>query len=172
MNEQKPKKSKISYILPYLLTTVLIVLIVWLIVGQFSNPVETWSESDIDTYVGYNVNTKQTTVEDSQYYVSHVSFTNKNNSVVVVNGRRYNKEKPKTDRRDFTVVIQYDHWNEEFAYDANAAVDGKFPIHASYYSIFKTATDLWSASGNDKTYNDMAYIVAVDPYAVSFWDTW
>ena len=47
MNEQKPKKSKISYILPYLLTTVLIVLIVWLIVGQFSNPVETWSESDI-----------------------------------------------------------------------------------------------------------------------------
>ena len=172
MNEQKPKKSKISYILPYLLTTVLIVLIVWLIVGQFSNPVETWSESDIDTYVGYNVNTKQTTVEDSQYYVSHVSFTNKNNSVVVVNGRRYNKEKPKTDRRDFTVVIQYDHWNEEFAYDANAAVDGKFPIHASYYSIFKTATDLWSASGNDKTYGDLAYIVAVDPYAVSFWDTW
>ena len=174
MNEQKPKKSRFSYILPYLFTTVLIVLIVWLIASQFSNPTETWAESQIDNLVGYNINNKQTTIDDAEYYVSHVSFTNKNNSVVVVSGKRYKKDKL-NDNRDFTVVIQYDHWNEEFAYSANAETDGTattFPTHASYYSIFQTSTKLWEESGFADKYNDKAYIVAVDPYEVSFWDAW
>lgn len=172
MNEQKPKKSRISYILPYLFTTVLIVLIVWLIVSQFSSSTETWAESQIDNYVGYNANTKTQDEADGDYYVSHVSFTNKNNAVVVVSGRRYKKDKL-NDSREFTVVIQYDHWNNEFAYDSNVASGSTtFPMHASYYSIFQTATETWSASGYAKTYNDSAYIIAVDPYEVSFWDTW
>ncbi len=174
MNEQQPKKkSKFTYILPYLLTTVLIVMIVWLIVGQFSNSAETWSESDIDSYVGYNANTKQTSLDNGKYYISHLTYTQKARDVVVVKGRRYDKEKTATGRREFTVVISENHWNNEFAYDANATgTTLTFPTHASYYSIFKTATDIWTASGFDKTYGDEAYITPIDPYEVSFWDTW
>ena len=56
-NEQKPKRSWLSYALPYLFTTILVALIVWLIVKQNVHTSETWVESDIDTYVGYNANT-------------------------------------------------------------------------------------------------------------------
>ena len=173
MNDNKQqKRSKLSYVLPYLLTTALIVLVVWLIVSQFSNTTETWTESQIDNYIGYNVNTKQLTVTEDNYYVSHVSYTNKNDAVVVVTGRRYKKGKENTDRADFKVVINASHWEESFEYSANASTTGEFPVHASYYSIFKTATDLWTESGNAATYKDTAYIVAVDPYEVTFWDTW
>ncbi len=173
MNDNKQqKRSKLSYVLPYLLTTVLIVLIVWLIVSQFSSTTETWAESQIDSYVGYNIGTKTMTDDSVNNYVSHISYTNKNNSVIVVTGRRYKKGKENTDRSDFKVVIQYDHWNEEFSYDANATTEGSFPKHASYYSIFKTSTELWTKSGNAETYKDSAYVVAVDPYEVTFWDTW
>ncbi len=170
MNEKKPRRSLISYILPYLLTTALIVMIVWLIVSQLGHSTETWNESDIDTYIGYNVNTK--TVDDSgKYYVSHVTYTNKNNAVVVVNGRRYNKEKL-NDNRDFTVTIQYDNWDKVFVYNANADASGEFIVHAPYKSIFQTATDNWNASGYAEVYRDKGTLSAVDPYQVSFWDTW
>ena len=173
MNDNKQqKRSKLSYVLPYLLTTVLIVLIVWLIVSQFSNTTETWAESQIDDYIGYNVGNKTVTEDDAKYYVSHLTYTNKNDSVIVVNGRRYKKGEEKTNRADFKVVIQYDHWNSEFAYSANAAEDGTFPVHASYYSIFKTSTELWSKNDKPTTYGDQAYMLAIDPYEVTFWDTW
>ena len=89
-NEQKPKRSWLSYALPYLFTTILVALIVWLIVKQNVHTSETWVESDIDTYVGYNANTGTWDLNNEQYYVSHVTYTDKENSVVSVSGRRYN----------------------------------------------------------------------------------
>ncbi len=172
MNDNKQqKRSKLSYVLPYLLTTVLIVLIVWLIVSQFSSTTETWAESQIDDYVGYNVGNKSMTADSGTYYVSHLTYTEKNDTVVVVTGRRYKKGSENTDKADFTVVIEASHWKGEFTYSANATGD-EFPTHASYYSIFKTSTELWEKQGLAETYKDKAYMLAIDPYEVTFWDTW
>lgn len=168
-NEQKPKRGWLSYALPYLFTTVLVALIVWLIVSQNIHTSETWLESDIDTYVGYNNNTGTWDVQNGKYYVSHVTYTDKNNSVVAVSGRRYNASRT-SDSRDFTVVVSHDHFFNEFNVTNISGTTVTTVKHASYAEIFQAKVSQWQALGIDN--GDVGFFKAEDPYETSFWDAW
>ena len=168
-NEQKPKRSWLSYALPYLFTTILVALIVWLIVKQNVHTSETWVESDIDTYVGYNANTGTWDLNNEQYYVSHVTYTDKENSVVSVSGRRYNAKRT-SDSRDFTVVISHDHFFNKFDVTNISGTTVTTTQHASYAEIFQAKVSEWRALGINN--GDDGYFKAVDPYQTTFWDAW
>ena len=52
MNEQKPRRSIFSTLLPYILTAVVVCFIIWWAVSLLSNNTVTLSASELDAFVG------------------------------------------------------------------------------------------------------------------------
>lgn len=178
MNDNKGKRNWLTAILPYLLTTIVIVVIVWMIVGNMGSSAETWALSAIDANIGYKLvgNNAEGTLDKttSKYYISQVSYTDYQNSITVVTGRRYNKEKT-TEVRTFTVNIPSSQWQNSFDWKVGTDSSGNQITvkHASYYSLFYSKYEEWvNESGLTTTTKDAGSFTVGNPYEASFWDTW
>ncbi len=168
MNDNNRKRSIWSYILPYLLTAVFVVLIVWFALQQFSTNVETWAVSDLDTNFAYNVDTNSydTDVPGSKhYYLQSYTATDKYQSVVTVDGTAYNASNL-AEVHHFTVIIEPSLWNASWT-----ALNGK--DHKAYSEIFNNKIEEWNQVIVPNHGNLPAgQIIATDPYQVNWWDTW
>ncbi len=178
MREEKPRRSRWSLVVPYILIGVIVFAIVYWAISAFSNKTVTWSEGQIDSYVGYNIgnNTVNVNDNDGKYYIKSYAVTQKANDNVTVNGVYYSKTEPARDRGNFTVVIEAEHWNNDF--DIVSRENGTSgTTHDSYSSIFIAKVKEWNvASLTDGTllsqkFGEGGYSVN-DAYQASFWDTW
>ena len=184
MNDGKPpRKSIFGFILPYILTAVAIGLFVWLIVSRFVGGTETWTESQIDAYLGYT--TGQTASGETEYqYLDYSALAEKNDGrrviaievsqgykAVTINGTALNKLNKTV---NFTVKVEENHWTTA---DGNGFVttvlddSGKAVsvTHADYYSIFKFRVDQAKTAVGEQ-YN--CYIKVNDAFETTWWDTW
>ena len=182
MKEEKPRRSWWSIALPYIFIGLMVFGIVFWAISAFGNNATSWNEGDIDTYVGYNIDTHTTSVsntvngKEAIYYVKSYTVTQKANDNVTVNGSFYSKENPARVRGTFSVVIEKAHWENKFSVTSNeVGVEAK--EHDSYSSIFLAKVQEWNtATLSDGTLLSEKYGIGVnmtkDAYQVSFWDTW
>lgn len=155
MNDgQQPKRSIFSYILPYLLMAITVVLFVWLIVSQMNPGVITWKEGDLDGYLGYDVQTSH--VADGKYDLKTV-YVSQGYKAVTVTGDFLDENKA---QKKYSVTIEEEKWNTSFDfYDATGV---KYATqHTSYSTIFQYKVSLTGGTIN-----------VGDAFQVSVWDTW
>jgi len=180
MNDKKPRRSLFSSILPYIFTGLVIFLIVFFIIQQFTNTSATLTEGQLDSLLGYNIDTKTTSVanstgNDDAFYVRSYSVTQKANDNVTVSGTYYNAKSPANNRGNFTVTIEQGHWDSPF--DVNATDLTTIKTHVSYSSIFLAKLEEWD---NAVLPDGTTFVQKFgssghqtnDAYEVSFWDTW
>jgi len=180
MNDKKPRRSLFSSILPYIFTGLVIFLIVFFIIQQFTNTSATLTEGQLDSLLGYNIDTNTTSVanstgNDDAFYVRSYSVTQKANDNVTVSGTYYNAKSPANNRGNFTVTIEQGHWDSPF--DVNATDLTTIKTHASYSSIFLAKLEEWD---NAVLPDGTTFVQKFgssghqtnDAYEVSFWDTW
>lgn len=179
MKEEKPRRGILSKILPYLFTGIIVFAIVFMVMKQFSGGAAQWKESDLDSYLGYNIDSKDVNVtpkaeggNGGKYYIKSWTSTSKARDVYVVTGTYYSAQSPNKDRGTFTVNIQTKHWEDEWVI-APATSSSTTPItHLSYSSIFEAKYYEWkNTPALVEAYGEPSY-TPVDPYQVNFWDTW
>lgn len=178
MREEKPRRSRWSLVIPYILIGVIVFAIVYWAISAFSNKTVTWTEGQLDSYVGYNIgnNSVNVTDNDGKYYIKSYAATQKANDNVTVNGIYYSKTEPARDRGNFTVVIEANHWNNDFdivPHESGASI----ATHDSYSSIFIAKVNEWNvATLSDGTLLSQKFGEGSrsvnDAYQASFWDTW
>ena len=143
MNEnQRPKRSILSLILPYLLLAAIIGAFVFLIVRMNSNNVKTISVNEIQKVLD------ETAVKEVDVYDKDV--------VVEVNFSGEKTTETGKSNVSYTVSIPKEDYYHEFN-------DGTETIHASYESIFYKEI---KETGGD------AYIKYHYAFEVSWWDSW
>ena len=170
MSEQRPpRRSVITYILPYILMAGAVGLFIWLIASSFFRNSDGIKESELDTTVlGYKLSVDKTKYEYADYSDS-VAYKNKlisydashEYTTVVVRGILHNTENNKN--YSFSVRIDEAHWSKTFAYVGTNAE------HASYESLFYSRIqdaidfkwDKQTVYGNNN-----------NAFEVSFWDAW
>ena len=163
MNDgQKPRRSIIGIILPYVLMFATVGLFVWLIVSQL-NGAATWSESMLDSYFGYVVNETEAKYEfsesDRTYTLTGYTVSQGYKSVTVTGSY---KDKNKH-QGNFRVILEEEHWNTEFNTVVKDSAGNAITInHASYATIFSS----------DFVLEQSANYQVVDAFATTWWDTW
>jgi cell division protease FtsH len=168
MNDENKKRSVWSYILPYLITTIFVVIVVFFAIKSLSSQSETWDASNIDTYFAYNVDNgtyDDISASEPHYYLQSYNATIKYQSVVTVTGVAYNASNVK-DIHYFTVVIDPTLWENEWTTGTGAP-------HLSYSTIFYQKIEEWNNVVVAANANLPAGVIdASDPYQVDWWDTW
>jgi len=155
MNDgQQPKRNIFSYILPYLLMAITVVLFVWLIVSQMNTGAVTWKEGDLDAYLGYDPETSH--IVAGKYDLKTVNIS-QGYKAVTVTGDFLDENKA---QKKYTVTIEEEKWNKPFdIYDATGV---KYATqHTAYTTVFEFKVSLTGGKP-----------VAIDAFQVSWWDTW
>ena len=172
--KQQPRRSWFSYILPYLLTTGIVVILLIFFINRLGGGTTAWNVSDIDNKIGYVIpdgvsNEGGIVEEDGNYYIASFTATDRYSSVVYVSGRAY--EKGNTSKNfNFTVTISSDEWNN--AFEVLNPTSGKVVEHWSYKTIFESKVSLWNADQNLVEKYGAGKFSEGDAYYVSFWDAW
>jgi len=172
--KQQPRRSWFSYILPYLLTTGIVVILLIFFINRISGGTAEWNVSDIDAKIGYVLpdgaaNEGGIVEEDGDFYIASYTATDRYSSVVYISGRAY--EKGKTNNNfNFTVTISSDEWNKSF--EVLNPTTGKVVEHWSYKTIFESKVSLWNADQNLVEKYGAGKFSEGDAYYVSFWDAW
>ena len=170
MKEDKQHRGWLSKTLPYILIGIIVFGIVFWAVRAFSSQTVTWTEGQLDSYTGYNINDGTTKVgnDDKAYYIKSYEYKPKGGDVVSVTGTYYSQTEPNKVRGSFSVTISNAHWSADFKVGEEK--------HASYDSIFLAKIDEWdNAEIGGIVLKDKfgaSSINALDPYQASFWDTW
>ena len=165
-NNNKPRRSALSYIIPYIAMAGFIGLMVWLVMSQFVNRSEGWALSSVDSNIGYVYDEakgeyKITAYEDREKRVQSVSISQAY-TMTSVSGTYLDKQNY-THRFNFTV--ENASWDKEFTVTVTLT-DGtrKDVIHLSYSTIFKSMVqDVPGGKGS--------YSVA-NAFEVSWWEAW
>ena len=141
MNDgEKPKRSILSYILPYLMMAVTVGLFIWLLVSQM-NTGAVWKESNLDAYFGYTVVKEESsykyTIDESAQKYKITSYTVSQGYKAVTISGTY---KDNTSQRDgnFSVLVEEERWNNNF--DVVVKRDNNVITleHVSYASLFSS----------------------------------
>ena len=176
MNDGKtPRRSIISYIIPYVLMAGAVGLFMWLIFSNLFRSSDWIKESDLDSkvlYYKFNEGEKKYEVQDYEtsenklfaYDVRHEYTT------VVVTGRVFVTSTNKV--ASFSVRIDEETWSNGFDYNyAGSFTDH----HASYSSLFATRIENARKSAtliaNDNIYKQIGATNS-NAFEVSFWDSW
>ena len=189
MNDSKgPKRSIISYIIPYLLMATTAGLLVWLLISNFVNRTETWYASttatakkdtdfDLDSNLGYKLVKNADTGAYSYQYTEGATYRDVNNKVitqveisqsykaVTINGIYVRA----TTISRFTTLISEDDWNVGFEV---IAPDGSVVNHASYESIFRARIDEIGSLPDGKYGKVTASMTYTDAFKQNWWDVW
>ena len=163
MNDgQKPRRSIIGIILPYVLMFATVGLFVWLIVSQL-NGAATWNESMLDAYFGYTLNEVDGTLEfdeDIRRYTLKGYTVSQGYKSVTVSGSYADKNK---NTGNFRVIIEEERWNSDFDCVVKDSAGNAITVtHASYATIFSS----------DFVLEQSANYQVVDAFATTWWDTW
>jgi len=189
MNDGKaPKRSIISYILPYIMMAATIGLFVWLIMSNFINTSETWyatysqttqkdRDFDLDSNLGYKLVKNEGTGVYEYQYTPGATYRDVNSKVVVqatvsqgyksvtINGIYVRATKAAR----FSVLISENDWNVGFT---TLAADGSTVSHDSYESIFRARINEIAALDGGKYGNVVAGMNYTDAFKQSWWDVW
>ncbi|MCQ2799330.1 MAG: ATP-dependent zinc metalloprotease FtsH [Bacilli bacterium] len=173
-NKQQHGRSWFSYLLPYLLTGGIVVILIILVFSRVSQGTSNWKVGEIDNYVGYTLPTDNSTegtinTEEGDFYISYFAATDRYGSVVYVQGRAY--EKGKTNNNfTFQVTISSDQWNN--AFEVQNQDSQEVVKHWSYSTIFQSKVAEWNANQDLVGRFGKGSFEEGDAYYVSFWDVW
>lgn len=185
MNDGKKKRSIFSYILPYLLIGTVVGMLVWLVVRNMFNNVQTWNQSDIDTYLKvevsdqpvdgdlYEISAKGSTWDSykQQGHVVYAYNVAEGYKSVNVNGYYFDASNRS---QAFTVRIEEEKWNNDFL--VNVEIPGTKETvtarHVAYSSIFSFRVDQAKAYETDENRKGAYGYTVSDAFEVSWWDTW
>ena len=163
MNDgQKPKRSILGYILPYIVMALAVGLFIWLIASNLTRSTE-WYASKLDGYFGYSYNETSKNYEfdtSKQEYKIRQYQVSQGYKAVTVNGVAQNKS---NQTMNFRVVIEEDRWNQNF--NSVVTLSDKTVItveHLSYQAIFSSSEVL----------ADGATYFVTDAFQTSWWDAW
>ena len=172
MNDGKaPKRSKLSYILPYILMAGTIGLFVWLIFSNFFSSSDVIDEMKFDeTVLNYRFNalTKQYDFPEydlcpNKLYAVSVSHSYKS---VTISGRYLNQNNTST---SFKVTVDESSWENGYVYVFS---DGSTANHESYKNLVSSRIESAKTSlAFDHTKINVVY-ENPDAFQASFWDTW
>ena len=151
-NEQRPRRSLISIIIPYLLIALAIGGFIWLIVSMNMGKTTVW-KSDIASLDEKLTQPETTLVRTAEVY-------NKE-TVVEVNGIYLNKENNTEGK--YSVVIDAAWFNQSFDTDGDGVAD-----HMSYRMLFNNSIAKYKAAFPEKD----AYLSDHYAFEVSWWDAW
>ena len=165
MNDgEKPKRSLLSYILPYLMMAATIGLFIYMIVSQMNAGV-VWKESNLDAYLGYRITNESngyvySVVESEQKYKIKSYTVAQSYKAVTVSG----VYRDTTSQREgnFSVIVEEDRWNQPFEAVINRDGTTITVEHASYASLFSSEAVLIENGAHN----------VVDAFKASWWDTW
>ena len=175
MNDgNQPKRSIFGFILPYLITAVGIILLIFFFTGRLFAGPETVYPTDVDsTFLGYSLTLDEAgnVVENyADYGVIEkrliTATVNESTKVTHVTGTYYDD---KNNSYKYAFVIESEKWNHEFS--TTVEIDGKavtFDGHDSYASLFEYRIAQAKVAFPKI---DCQYIVE-DAFEVSFWDAW
>lgn len=187
MNDGKKKRSIFSYILPYLLIGAVVGMFVWLIVRNMFNNVETWNQSDLDTYLKvdlsgegtqdspYEVSTKGTSWDDytQEKGIIYSYSVSEGQKTVNVNGYYFDNSNRS---KGFTVRVESTVWNNAFDVNIEMATGSTFKTvtakHLSYRSLFEARVDQGKLHETDESRRAAYGYTVADAFQVSWWDAW
>ncbi len=172
--QQQPRRSWFSYILPYLLTTGIVVILLIFFINRLNGGTKTWVVSEIDSKVGYVIPTNDTDdgrieEQDGTYFIRSFTATDRYSSVVYVSGQAYEKGKT-SNNFSFTITISSEEWNNSF--ETINPTSGEVVTHWSYKTIFESKVNSWNANSDLVDTYGAGKFSEGDAYYVSFWDTW
>ena len=172
--EQQPRRSWFSYILPYLLTTGIVVVLLIFFINRLNGGTKTWNVSDIDKNVGYVLPTDSSDEgsideQDGTYFISTFTATDRYSSVVYLSGHAYEKGNVKNNF-NFTITISSEEWNHSF--ETVNTTSGNVVTHWSYKTIFESKVNSWNANQDLVDTYGAGKFSEGDAYYVSFWDAW
>jgi cell division protease FtsH len=158
MNEERPKKSILMYILPYVLLLLAIGAFVALIVVNNVSNVDTWAANTIDDKL-------------NSYAVKNVRVSEGTKSTVISgdymdSDGHYHNYSARVDS------YQYENsWVSGYKTETIGGVEVETPIyHESWSYLFRQEVDTWNTIHTDA--GDKATYVVNDAFAVSWWDSW
>lgn len=147
--EERPRRSLLGVILPYILIALAIGGFIALIVSMNMKNVTTWNTSNIDTQLVDN-------------HIKTADIYDKD-TVVTVEGIYVNKENAE---KRYTFTCDTAWFNYSFDHDA----DPSTPEHASYRSLFKVAIEKYKTDFPTKAAD--AYMSDHYAFEVSWFDQW
>ena len=172
-NQNAPRRSIWSIILPYLLIGIAIAGLIALIVSLNIKRADVWSYSDLDK----NLNT----------YVIRTATINQNEKATTITGTYYpDYTNNPNQERNFEVVIDNAVYDEDFiittplgeeysGFYRTVTENGVTTYyHYSYQALFKAEIDYYNSNyynANDP-YSPIGQIVVNDMYQTDFWSAW
>ena len=151
-NEQRPRRSLLGIILPYLLIALAIGGFIWLIVSMNTNRTTVW-KSDVAS-LDSKLNQPETTL------IKTAEVYNKE-TVVEVTGVYLNRENDTEGK--YSVVIDASWFNQSFDTTGDGVAD-----HISYRMMFNNSISKYKEAFPDKE----AYLLDHYAFEVSWWDSW
>ena len=195
-NQQPPnnrgprKRSLLSYIITYGLMAAAVGLFVWFVVSRFIGQPDTWTETNLDSYIGL---TYEKPAGATEYEIKGLSYEEyaagrtKDGNVAIQNavvtqsykavnvtGQYivYDQKTGKEAYGKYKVRVEEDRWNNAFTVIME---DGSSIEHASYHTLFETRIKQGRtyAETHNKADTVTTYYVSVeDGFEVTWWDTW
>ena len=139
-NNKAPRRSILSYIIPYLAMAGFIGLMVWLIMSQFSNQSEGWALSKVDSNIGYRYNETKSAYElvpyaDREKKVQKITVAQAY-TLTSVSGTYIDKQNY---THKFNFTVENEMWDKEFTFIVTLT-DGTTvnATHESYSTIFRS----------------------------------
>lgn len=187
-NRDPRRRSLLSYIITYGLMAGVIGLFIWLIVSQFSNQTDYWSETSLDTSLGIKYDNaggayeikglsyaeyEAARVTDKNIAIQNATVT-QSYKAVRINGTYIYYDKPTGVNRyyKYEIRVEEERWNQPYQV---VMTDGTTIDHPSWHSVF----DIRIQQGIDyaKAHNmadtvSSYYVYVQDGFEVSWWDTW
>ena len=125
MNDGKPRRSLISYLLPYIFGAILIGVFAWILIGRMMGNSETWAESQIDAYM--------------------------NVSLVDRNGKKVDTTTPPADGYFVSVAGEADPTDKDFSdYTGKGHKLENFTVYESVKSVYVSGTYINSSAKEAK----------------------
>lgn len=170
MDNKQPRRSVLSYILPYLAIGVFVSLIVWLILSQFRNNTEAWAAGKIDDNIGYKV-VLNTSTNEYEYKITPYDEAEKRvQSFSVAQAYKMTSVSGVyLDRNGaahaYAFTVENHKWEESYVVTVTLG-DGtmKQLVHLSYSSIFDSLIK--------QVPDSKGYYTVGNAFQVGFWETW
>ncbi len=166
-----PKRSLISYILPYILMAGVVGIFVYLIVSRFVSNGEEWGKNEILLNIGA---TKYVETETNHYQLELDDYDAATKKIVTVKVRQGYKAVTVSGRyrntngrlASYSFLVEEDAWNNDYSYLYDVDEDGTLDTVNQY-----ALSHYFEQRVNDPKNENGVYVVE-DAFAVSFWDTW
>ena len=182
MNDGKaPKRSLLSFILPYIFIALIIFGVVWFVVSNYLGGGVTWTAGELDEKLGYQLvidrsnpdehvaSYEYTRYDDTKIRIKSISVA-QGYKAVTITGNYTDVETNRTYK--FTSTVEENRWTgsgEGYVVAVDDEGQTLYAVHGYYSGIFQVR--LAEAQGDLVDGKPISYTV-VDAFQVSFWDTW